>query len=255
MKDITEKCISDSIYLEHIEKPEELYNMKRATQARIGIGRTGARYKTEVMLSFFADQAAASDAVSSEVEKEVVESLGVFEVKTRCNDKYEMLTRPDWGRVFEEDTQNYIKQNCVMNPDLQIYFGDGLSAPSIQANIPELYPTIKKGLNDRGITTGTPFFVRYCRVNTARTIGPLLQAKVVCVLIGERPGLSTSESMSAYIAYNARPEMSESDYTVVSNISKHGIPPLEAASQIVDLIDLMLQKKKSGIALKEEITL
>lgn len=166
-----------------------------------------------------------------------------------------MLTRPDWGRVFEEDTQNYIKQNCVMNPDVQIYFGDGLSAPSIQANIPELYPTIKKGLNDRGITTGTPFFVRYCRVNTARTIGPLLQAKVVCVLIGERPGLSTSESMSAYIAYNARPEMSESDYTVVSNISKHGIPPLEAASQIVDLIDLMLQKKKSGIALKEEITL
>lgn len=253
MKDIREKSISDSIFLEHIEKPEELYKMKRATQARIGIGHTGARYKTEVMLRFNADHAAASDAVFSEVDKEVVEALGVFEVKTKCSDKYEMLTRPDWGRVFTEDTQEYIRQHCVQNPDVQIYFGDGLCSPSIKANIPDLYPTLKLGLNDRGISTGTPFFVRYCRVNTARTVGPLVNAKVVCVLIGERPGLSTSESMSAYIAYNARPDMSESDYTVVSNISRYGLPPVEAAAHIVDLIDLILEKKKSGIALKEEL--
>ena len=78
----------------------------------------------------------------------------------------------------------------------------------------------------------------------------LLKAKVVCVLIGERPGMLTSESMSAYIAYDARPDMSESDYTVVSNISKHGIPPVEAAAHIVDLIEEILMKKKSGVALK-----
>ena len=105
----------------------------------------------------------------------------------------------------------------------------------------------KMGLEDKGITVGTPFFVRYCRVNTARTIGPLLDAEVTCVLIGERPGLLTSESMSAYIVYHARPDMLESEYTVVSNISRHGVPPVEAAAHIADLIAQILEKKKSGV--------
>lgn len=250
MNDITEKNISDIIYADNVTDIKELQKMKKATPARIGIGHAGARYKTEPMLRFLADQAAAADAVFSEVKEEVVEQLGVFEVRTKCKDKYEMLTRPDWGRIFEKDTQEYIKENCKMNPDVQIYFGDGLCSPSIQANIPDLFPTMQLGLADKGIEVGTPFFVRYCRVNTARTIGPLLNAKVVCVLIGERPGLLTSESMSAYIAYNPRPDMSESEYTVVSNISKHGIPPVEAAAHIVDLIAEILEKRKSGVALK-----
>lgn len=248
---LTEQRISEVIYADHIDRMEELKKMKRATPARIGIGHTGARYKTVPMLSFLADQAAASDAVFSEVPKEVVKQLGVFEVQTRCRNKHEMLTRPDLGRLFDKPTQSYIMEHCTAHPDVQIYFGDGLCSPSICANIPDLFPVLKYGLEDRGIIVGTPFFVRYCRVNTARTIGPLVNAKVSCVLIGERPGLLTSESMSAYIAYNARPEMSELDYTVVSNISRHGIPPVEAAAHIVDLISLMLEKEKSGVALKE----
>ncbi len=79
-----------------------------------------------------------------------------------------------------------------------------------------MLPILHLGLEEEGISVGKPFFVRYCRVNTAREIGPLLNAKVVCVLIGERPGLLTDESMSAYIAYKPHPEMSESDYTVIS---------------------------------------
>ena len=105
-------------------------------------------------------------------------------------------------------------------------------------------------LENAGITMGKPFFVRYCRVNTAREIGPLLQAKVVCVLIGERPGLLTDESMSAYIAYKPHPDMSESDYTVVSNISRFGMPPVEAAAYIADVIKEMLRQKASGLRLK-----
>lgn len=233
-----------------ITYPEELEKMKKSTPARIGIGHTGARYTTTSALTFWADQSKAADAVFSEVPQSVVQDLGVLEVRTKCKNKYEMLTRPDWGRIFEKETQQTILRHCVSDVDVQIYFGDGLCAPSIAANIPDLFPTLQMGLTDRGITVGTPFFVRYCRVNTARTIGPLLHAKVCCVLIGERPGLLTSESMSAYIAYNARPEMSESDYTVVSNISRYGIPPVEAAAHIVDLIEEILHKKKSGVALK-----
>ena len=248
--DIMEMDMQDFMEVKNPHNPVEMQKMKRATPARIGIGRCGSRYTTDAQLRFLAAQAAANDAVFSEVPDEVVKSLGVFEVKTKCSNKNEMLLRPDWGRIIEPENLDKISASCVHHPDVQIYFGDGLCSPSIKANIPDLYPTIRMGLIDRGITVGTPFFVRYCRVNTARMIGPLLNAKVTCVLIGERPGLLTSESMSAYIAYNARPDMSESDYTVVSNISRHGIPPVEAAAHIVDLITHILREKKSGVSLR-----
>lgn len=227
----------------------ELEKMRAATPARIQIGRSGSRYKTKAELEFLCDHAAANDAAWDEVSEETVKALGVFEVRTKCRNKEEMILRPDLGRIFEEDACTAIKKNCIYAPDVQIYFGDGLSAPSVGANIPDLFPTLRLGLEDRGISVGTPFFVRYCRVNTARTVGVLLKAKVTCVLIGERPGLSTSESTSAYIAYNARPEMSESDYTVVSNISRQGIAPVEAAAHIVDLIEEILKAKRSGVSL------
>lgn len=220
------------------------------TPARLGIGRVGSRYKTAPYLRFRAAHAAANDAVMREVEKETLERLGLFEVQTKCSSKYEMLTRPDLGRVFSDETKAYLETHATKNADVQIYCGDGLSAPCIGANVGEMLPILLPSLKEQGITVGTPFFVRYCRVNTAREIGPLLHAKVVCVLIGERPGLLTDESMSAYIAYNPRPEMNESDYTVVSNISRFGMPPVEAAAYIAELIPKMLREKRSGLNFK-----
>lgn len=221
-----------------------------ATPARLQIGRTGSRYKTKSYLDFRAAHAAATDAVMTEVSQKTLDKLGLFEVKTKCSDKYEMLTRPDWGRYFDDDTKSFLLQNATVGADVQIYCGDGLSSPSIAANIPDLLPMVTMALKQNNVSVGKPFFVRYCRVNTAREIGPLLKAKVVCVLIGERPGLLTVESMSAYIVYNPRPEMSESDYTVVSNISRHGMPPVEAGAYIADIIMQMLKQKASGLALK-----
>ena len=221
-----------------------------ATPARLQIGRTGSRYKTKSYLDFRAAHAAATDAVMTEVSQKTLDKLGLFEVKTKCSDKYEMLTRPDWGRYFDDDTKSFLLQNATVGADGQIYCGDGLSSPSIAANIPDLLPMVTMALKQNNVSVGKPFFVRYCRVNTAREIGPLLKAKVVCVLIGERPGLLTDESMSAYIVYKPRPEMSESDYTVVSNISRHGMPPVEAGAYIADIIMQMLKQKASGLALK-----
>ena len=218
----------------------DIEKLKKATPARIGIGHAGSRYTTKAMLNFLADQAMASDAVFEEVSGETVRRLGVFEVQTMCRDKYEMLTRPDLGRLFDEEARKKIRDRCIHDPQVQIYFGDGLCSPSVGANLPDLYPALRAELEYRGITVGTPFFVRYCRVNTARIVGPLVGAKLTCVLIGERPGLLTSESMSAYMALNARPDMSESDYTVVSNISRCGMPPVEAAAYIADLMENLL---------------
>ncbi len=234
-----------------IQAPEELLRMKRATPARIGIGHVGARYKTAAALRFGADHAAANDAAFSEVPEDIPARLGFFSVQTLCRDKAEMITRPDLGRYFDEEQKARILSSCRYAPDVQIYCGDGLCAPSIAANIPDLYPAIRDELVFRGISVGTPFFVRYCRVNTARVIGPLLNAEVVCVLIGERPGLLTSESMSAYIAYRPHPDMQENAYTVVSNISRFGTPPVEAAAYIASLIGEILEKKKSGLSLKQ----
>lgn len=229
------------------KNPEQIDVWRKTTPARIGIGHVGTRYTTESYLRFLADHAAANDAVFDEVPQEVIASLGVFEVQTLCRNKQEMLKRPDLGRLFSEETKEKIAQRCQHDVDVQIYFGDGLCAPSIAANVPDLFHAIEAELTSQGITVGTPFFVRYCRVNTTRTIAPLLDAKVTCVLIGERPGLLTSESMSAYIAYHAREDMLESEYTVVSNISRVGIPPVEAAAHIAELLEDILKKKCSGV--------
>lgn len=220
------------------------------TPARLQIGRAGSRYKTKSYLDFRAAHAAANDAVMSEVGRDTIARLGLFEVQTMCKDKFEMLTRPDLGRLFSDDTKAYLKAHATMGADVQIYCGDGLSAPSVAANVPDILPMVTTALTQEGITVGKPFFVRYCRVNTARQIGPLLSAKVVCVLIGERPGLLTDESMSAYIAYKPHPDMSESDYTVVSNISRFGMPPVEAGAYIADIIRKMLTQKCGGLQLK-----
>lgn len=247
--DITEVKMEDFCLLDSPRSPQELSSLKKKTPARIGIGHTGARYLTQSYLRFRADAAAAADAVFSEVDPELVKELGLFEVQTLCENKDMMLKRPDLGRLFSEDTKRIISEQCRHDIDVQIYVGDGLCSPSIGANIPDILPAVTLALEADGFTVGTPFFVRYCRVNTARTVSELLGAKLTCVLIGERPGLLTSESMSAYMAYNARQDMSESDYTVVSNISRRGIPPVEAAAHIAELMEIILDKKISGVKL------
>lgn len=249
VKDITSVPMNDFIFTD-TENEKALVNLKKFTDARIGIGRAGARYKTVPYLRFRADHAAANDAVMLEVDEKTIQNLGLFEIRTKCKNKYEMLTRPDWGRIIPNEYKNILLEKCKQNVDVQIYCGDGLSAPAIGANVGDLLQIISLALDGSGITMGTPFFVRYCRVNTAREIAPLLHAKVTCVLIGERPGLSNGESMSAYIAYNARPDMSESDYTVVSNISRKGMHPAEAGAYIAELIVKMLKQKTSGLNLK-----
>lgn len=166
-----------------------------------------------------------------------------------CRNKLEMITRPDLGRIFSEEMKSRIKESCIAEPDVQIYFGDGLSAPAIIANATVVFQYIKERMIQQGKNVGTPFFVRYCRVNTARTIGPLVGAEVTCVLIGERPGMLTDESMSAYIAYHPRQDMLESEYTVVANISSKGMKPQNAAAKIVEIINNMFAYSCSGVEL------
>ena len=140
--DITKIKMQDFCLLQNPQDPEQLAVLKSKTPARIAIGHTGARYPTCSYLRFRADQAAAADAVFSEVSEETVKELGLFEVRTKCENKSMMITRPDLGRLFDEDTQKKISENCKHDIDVEIYVGDGLCAPSVAANIPDILPAI-----------------------------------------------------------------------------------------------------------------
>jgi ethanolamine ammonia-lyase small subunit len=236
---------------ENMEDSYEVYeSMKKSTTARICVGRAGARYKTKTLLKLRADHAVAMDAVWSYVDEAVIDKLKFLKVQTLVKNKEEYIQRPDLGRKFSNETLEYIKQNCKYSPDVQIIAGDGLSSPAITVNLEDIYYIMADGLKAKGYKIGTPIFVKYARVATMDEISEVLNAKVTIILIGERPGLATGESMSSYMAYESSTSKPESQRTVVSNIHRNGTPPVEAGAQIVHLIDLMMREKKSGIDLK-----
>jgi ethanolamine ammonia-lyase small subunit len=135
-------------------------------------------------------------------------------------------------------------------PRVQIVIGDGLSSAAIEANAMDCLAAIKDGLKIRGIQTGKDIFVKYCRVGAGDAVGDITGCELVCVLVGERPGLVTDKSMSAYITYKPHTGVSESARTVVSNIHAQGTPAVEAGAYIAELIELILTKKVSGVALR-----
>lgn len=249
--DITEVDLRKQLLLKGAEDPEGLLKMKAYTPARLGVGRAGTRYLTPSTLRFRADHAAAQDAVFSDVSEELVKEMGFIATKTICTSKDEYLTRPDYGRQFDEENCEIIRKNTTPKAKVQMVVGDGLSSAAIEANVKEALPAIKQGLKMYGLDFDQVLFVKYCRVPAMDKIGEITDADVVCLLVGERPGLVTAESMSAYIAYKPTVGMPEARRTVISNIHRGGTPAVEAGAYIAEVIKKMLDKKKSGIDLKE----
>ena len=247
--DVTQLDLRKLYLTEKPENKEKYRKMKEKTPARLGSGRAGPRYKTLTMLRFRADHAAAQDAVFSQVPEDFVAKNGMAEVRTRCKSKDEYLTRPDHGRCFDEENQRKIKEAISGTPKVQIVVGDGLSSAAITANAMDCLQSIREGLKLKGIDAGTPIFVRYCRVGAGDAIGDVTGCELVCMLVGERPGLVTDKSMSAYITYMPRTGVSESSRTVVSNIHAQGTPAVEAGAHIAGLIETILRKKVSGVGL------
>ena len=224
-------------------------SMKERTPARIGVGRAGARYRTETLLRFQADHAAAQDAVFSDVPEDFLRELKLPVYQTACGSREEFLTRPDKGRTFPAETLKAIRDSIPEDAKVVLYAADGLSSSAVTANASDILPVIQKGLEGAGIKTNAPFFVKFGRVATMDQIGDGLPVDVVCVLLGERPGLVTAESMSAYIAYRPTVGMAESRRTVLANIHRGSTPAVEAGAHIVDLIQMMLERRLSGIEL------
>lgn len=248
-EDITSPECKAVPLLDNPQDPEALQRMMRRTTARIGVGRTGPRLKTQTLLALRADHAQARDAVFADVDPKVLEEAGLFTVQTMCDDKNTYVTRPDLGRQLSPEAVETLRQRCVQNPDVQIYAADGLSSTAIEANLNKILPVITESLTRMGIKVGAPFYLRFGRVGSQEHVAETLGAKVVCTLIGERPGLATAESMSAYISYNAYVGMPESKRTVVSNIHKNGTAAVEAGAYVAEVIAKILEQKASGVDL------
>jgi len=240
------------------EWPQAIQAIRARTPARILLGRSGPAYSTRTQLELRQDHAAALDAVHAELDiekdlgKEFIESRKLFEVQSRATNKIEYLMRPDLGRRLNEVSRQEIIRRCTTKTDLQVVIGDGLSAAAVAAQVPRLLALLDKEAENQGWRLGQIFAIRYCRVGILNEIGELLNPEVVVLLIGERPGLATALSLSAYLAYRPRPGHTDSQRNLISNIHGRGITVEEAAKRIISLANRMRRLQASGVAVKEE---
>ncbi|MBQ4566156.1 MAG: ethanolamine ammonia-lyase subunit EutC [Oscillospiraceae bacterium] len=250
-EDLTQVELRKLYLVEQPKNPEAFLRLKAKTPARLGMGRAGTRYRTQTLLRFRADHAAAQDSVFSQVPEDFPKANGLLGLQTLCKEKEEYLTRPDLGRRFSQETGNLIRE-VFAGQRILLVVGDGLSANAITENAMDCLQAIRQGLKAKNLETGQPIFVRYCRVGASDHLGELTGCELVCLLVGERPGLVTNASMSAYLTYKPHLGTEESERTVISNIHSQGIAPVEAGAHIAAVIGQILQKKKSGVAFAGE---
>ena len=234
-----------------------LLRWQEHTPARLWAGRAGVSYRTTTALELRRDHAAAVDAVCTELDLvrdfgvEFVRHFGLFELATEASSKTEYLARPDLGRRLSPAAKELLGQRCPRECDLQIVIGDGLSSTAVAVQVPLLLPLLCEKAVDRGWRIGQPFVVRYCRVGALNDIGEVLDPQIVVLLIGERPGLASAESLSAYLAYRPRPGDTDARRNLISNIHAAGVSPADAVERILDLADQMRQQQNSGVTIKE----
>ena len=239
------------------EWPELVRKIRARTPARILVGRAGPAYRTETQLQLREDHAAARDAVRAQLDVNAAFGAGfidkwkLFEVGTRAMSKDEYLQHPSLGRAFSDAACGEIVRRCGVGRDAQIAIGDGLSVPAIGAQIPQLLPLLIEGAGARGWSVGETFIIHHCRVGIVNEIGELLRPRIVLLLIGERPGLATAESLSAYMAYQPDRTHSDANRNLISNIHGRGLSAEDAATRILNLCAQMMSLRASGVTLKE----
>jgi ethanolamine ammonia-lyase small subunit len=231
----------------HVEPPA-LAALLAATPARLAIGRTGPRLRARAYLACVADHARARDAVTTEVPAAFVRKLGLVEIATRAATRADYLRTPALGRALAPASLARLRR-CRRRPEVQLALADGLSSAAVVTNGGPLLRALTRALRARRRRLGTPLFIRNGRVRVQDEIGAILEPEVFCLIVGERPGLATADSLSAYVLYRPSRRSAEPDRSVISNIHRGGLPPARAARAIADLIDEILVREASGAAL------
>jgi len=239
--------------------PEIVRRVRAQTPARLLNGRAGAAYRTRTQLELRQAHAAARDAVRTELSLvrdfsvDFVERWNLFEVCTLATNKQEYLLRPDLGRRFTDQARAEMSRHCSRGCDLQIVIGDGLSVTAVSSQAPRLFEILHPLAMERGWSVGQPFVIRHCRVGIVNEIGALLDPQVVVLLIGERPGLATAESLSAYLAFRPQAGHTDANRNLISNIHPCGVSAQNAAVRIVNLASQMMTAGASGYSLREDM--
>ncbi|HUO05233.1 MAG TPA: ethanolamine ammonia-lyase subunit EutC [Candidatus Binataceae bacterium] len=227
-------------------------SLRRATPARLGVGRSGPRYTTAAMLEFRADHARAVDAVMTEVPPDWPRRNGLIEVHSGAVTREEYLRYPEHGRrVAAADLARVKRMRGPISrakPSVLIIVGDGLSSAAVIENAGSLLKKLARSLASN-YRLFKPIFVRNARVRIEDHLGELLRPDIVCMIVGERPGLMTAESLSAYVIYRPTLKSLEPDRTVISNIHAGGIRIAEASRKITALIDDAIRHRATGAAL------
>lgn len=234
--------------------------LKAHTPARIAQGRTGRSLPTSALLSFQLDHARARDAVHSTLDTvlllqqlDEIHSLSVH-VNSQATDRQMYLQRPDLGRKLSEDSRTTLQR--FHNPagyDLCIVVVDGLSALAVNRYaLPTVTDLVRQAM-DLNWSVAPICVVEQGRVAIGDEIAHCLKADLLVVLIGERPGLSSPDSMGAYLTYRPRPGLTDESRNCVSNIRPEGLSTAFASQKITYLLAEMKRRQLSGVALKDDM--
>jgi ethanolamine ammonia-lyase small subunit len=235
-----------------------LRDLRNLTPARVGLGRSGASLPTEALLEFTLDHARARDAVHAAFDvAAMMQGLGdlgleASEVTSRVHDRKEYLRRPDLGRMLDPASQQLLARRAGGSCRLAVVIGDGLSPAAVNAHAVELVRHLVPQLAADGIEIGHAVVASGARVALGDEIGAILRAHMIVMLIGERPGLSASDSLGAYLTFEPQIGLTDEKRNCVSNIHRAGLGYDEAALRIAWLVREGLARGLSGVALKDE---
>jgi ethanolamine ammonia-lyase small subunit len=226
-----------------------LSSLVEATPSRIVTGRTGTRYLTASYLGLRADHAIALDAVHSEVPDGWAEQQGWLALRTKAKDHADYLLHPEAGRALDEASRARCSKDAAQGVDVQVLAGDGLSAHALMLNGPALVQALQKELAAHGFSTGVPLFVKYARIAVQDEVGVLTRAKATLIIVGERPGLGTGDSLSIYTAFGPRAGQDNAEKDCISNVRALGFVPARAALRCAELLKRTFAAGGGGVKL------
>ncbi|MBA4364676.1 MAG: ethanolamine ammonia-lyase [Coprothermobacter sp.] len=253
VEDVTTVEKRHTVGVDHPVDLEGCKALMHATDQRVCVGRNGPRPKLNTYFQMRADHGATQDSLKYSVPDEVIKALGLLHVgETATNGLLETYLRlPPLGRKLSDEAKAVVLEKCVKNPTVQFVVSNGLSGYAIERYAGDVLKSMTDGLKAAGIAVGTSIYVNRARVGIMNDFGTLLNADVVVVLIGERPGLIISDALSIYMGYKPRwePLTTDGNRDNICMISKKGKNPIEAAAEAVALIKDYLQYKTSGVEL------
>jgi ethanolamine ammonia-lyase small subunit len=232
--------------------------LRSHTAARIALGRAGASLPTAEWLRFAQAHALARDAVHTPLDAATLAAdlqshdFEVLQVDSAAADRATYLRRPDLGRRLSPHSVALLGNLPAEPCDVVVVAGDGLSARAVQTHVLPLLLELRPRLEAAGLRIGTVAIALQSRVALGDQIGALLRARAVLVLIGERPGLSSPDSLGAYLTWAPQPGRSDAQRNCVSNIRPEGLVYPQAAHRIAWLLASAHRLGLTGVGLKDE---